>query len=53
MKEFQKYFFLKSYNLTPSFDDIEGLFGVKYFLNIVVVDYEENKNFNLTELNLF
>ena len=33
-------FFLKSYNLTPSYPDIEGIFGVKYFLNVVVVDDE-------------
>ena len=46
-------FFLKSYNLTPSYPDIEGIFGVKYFLNLVVVDENENRYFKLAEVNLF
>ena len=46
-------FFLKSYNLTPSYPDIEGFFGVKYFLNFVVVDGEDNRFFKFAEINLF
>ena len=46
-------FFLKTYNLTPSYPDIEGIFGVKYFLNLVVVDDNENRYFKLAEVNLF
>ena len=46
-------FFLKSYNLTPSYPDIEGFFGVKYFLNLVVVDDDENRYFKYSELNLY
>ena len=46
-------FFLKSYNLTPTYPDIEGIFGVKYFLNFVVVDAEDNRYFKLAEINLF
>jgi len=45
--------FLKSYNLTPSYPDIEGFFGVKYFLNFVVVDGEDNRFFKFAEINLF
>ena len=46
-------FFLKSYNLTPSYPDIEGIFGVKYFLNLVVVDDNDNRYFKLAEINLY
>ena len=46
-------FFLKTYNLTPSYPDIEGIFGVKYFLNLVVVDDNENRYFKFAEVNLF
>ena len=45
-------FFLKSYNLTPSYPDIEEIFGVKYFLNFVVVDGEDNRYFKFAEINL-
>ena len=44
--------FLKTYNLTPTLPDIEGIFGVKYFLNLVVVDDKENRYYTLTEVNL-
>jgi vacuolar protein sorting-associated protein 26 len=46
-------FFLKSYNLTPSYPDIEGIFGVKYFLNLQVVDEGNNRYYKLAEINLF
>ena len=45
--------FLKSYNLTPSYPDIEGIFGVKYFLNLIVADDNDNRYFKYAELNLF
>ena len=46
-------FFLKSYNITPSYPNIEEFFGVKYFLNFVVVDGEDNRYFKFAEINLF
>ena len=46
-------FFLKSYNITPSYPDIEEIFGVKYFINFVVVDAEDNRYFKFAEINLF
>ena len=45
--------FLKSYNITPSYPNIEEIFGVKYFLNFVVVDADENRYFKYAEINLF
>ena len=44
--------FLKSYNLTPSYPDVEGIFGVKYFLNLIVADDNDNRYFKYAELNL-
>ena len=45
-------FFLKSYNLTPSYQNIEGIFAVKYFLNLIVVDDSNYKYFKMAEVNL-
>jgi vacuolar protein sorting-associated protein 26 len=46
-------FFLKSYNITPSYPDVEEMFGVKYFINFVVVDGDDNRYFKYTEIKLF
>ena len=46
-------FFLKSYNLTPSYFDVEGIFGVQYFLNLIVVEYNNNRYYKSTEINLY
>ena len=46
-------FFLKSYNLTPSYFDIEGIFGVKYFLNLIVIDCYNNRYYKSAEINLY
>ena len=46
-------FFLKSYNITPTYPNIEEIFGVKYFINFVVVDGEDNRYFKFAEINLF
>jgi len=46
-------FFLKSYNLTPSYLDVEGIFEVKYFLNLTVVDDDNNMYYKSAEINLF
>ena len=45
--------FLKSYNLTPSYPNIEDIFGVKYFINFIVVDAEDNRYFKFSEVSLF
>jgi len=46
-------FFLKSYNLTPSYLDVEGIFEVKYFLNLTVVDDDDNMYYKSAEINLY
>ena len=46
-------FFLKSYNITPSYPNIEEIFGVKYFINFVIVDNEDNRYFKFAEINLY
>ena len=45
--------FLKSYNITPSYPNIEEIFGVKYFINFVIVDDDDNRYFKYAEINLF
>ena len=46
-------FFLKSYNLTPSYFNVEGIFGVKYFLNLIVIDCNNNRYYKSAEINLY
>ena len=46
-------FFLKSYNLTPSYPNIDNVFCVRYFLNLVIADEEDNRYFKQKEICLF
>jgi len=46
-------FFLKSYNLTPSYPNIDNVFCVRYFLNLVIADDEDNRYFKQKEICLF
>jgi len=46
-------FFLKSYNLTPSYPNIDNIFCVRYFLNLVIADDEDNRYFKQKEICLF
>ena len=46
-------FFLKSYNLTPTYPNIDGVFCVKYFLNLVMADEDDNRYFKQKEIKLF
>ena len=46
-------FFLKSYNLTPTYPNVENIFGVKYFLNLVIADDQDNRYFKQKEICLF
>ena len=46
-------FFLKSYNLTPTYPNIDDMFCVRYFLNLVIADEEENRYFKQKEICLF
>ena len=46
-------FFLKSYNLTPTYPNIDNMFCVRYFLNLVIADEEHNRYFKQKEICLF
>ena len=46
-------FFLKSYNLTPTYQNVDNVFCVKYFLNLVIADEEDNRYFKQKEICLF
>ena len=46
-------FFLKSYNLTPTYPNIDNVFCVRYFLNLVIADEEDNRYFKQKEICLF
>ena len=46
-------FFLKSYNLTPTYPNIDNIFFVKYYLNLVIADEEDNRYFKQKEICLF
>ena len=46
-------FFLRSYNLTPTYPNIDNVFFVKYYLNLVIADDEDNRYFKQKEICLF
>lgn len=46
-------FFLKSYNLTPTYNNINNIFCVRYFINLIIGDFENNTFFKQTEIKLF
>ena len=46
-------FFLKSYNLTPTYQNIDNIFCVRYFLNLVIADEEDNRYFKQKEICLY
>ena len=46
-------FFLKSYNLTPTYPNIDNIFFVKYYLNLVIADDKDNRYFKQKEICLF
>ena len=46
-------FFLLPYNLTPTYIDIASFFSVRYYLNIVIKDQDNNKYFKQKEIFLY
>ena len=46
-------FFLKSYNLTPTYQNVDNVFCVRYFLNLVIADEDDNRYFKQKEICLF
>ena len=45
--------FLKTYNLTPTYRNIYNIFSVKYYVKIIVGDFNSNTFFKQTEIKLF
>ena len=45
--------FLSTYNLTPTYIDIASYFSTRYFLNLVIIDQENNRYFKQKEIFLF
>lgn len=45
--------YLSSYDLTPTFKNVQNKFSVKYFLNLVIVDEEDRRYFKQSEIVLF
>ena len=46
-------FFLKPYDLTPTFNNINNKFSVQYFINLVLTDVEDRKYFKQHEIIMF
>ena len=46
-------FFLEPYNLTPSYIDVAGNFSVRYYLNLIIKDQNNNRYFKQKEIFLY
>ena len=45
--------FLQAYNnLTPSFINVNNKFSVQYYLNLVLIDFDDRRYFKQMEINL-
>jgi vacuolar protein sorting-associated protein 26 len=45
--------YLSPYPLTPSYENVQGMFSVKYGLNLVLVDHEDRRYFKQQEIRLY
>jgi vacuolar protein sorting-associated protein 26 len=45
--------FLKAYDLTPTYKNVNNKFSVKYYLNLVLVDQEDRRYFKQQEIILW
>ena len=45
--------FLKSYNLTPTYRNVHNIFSLKYYINLVIGDFNGNTFFKQAEIRLF
>ena len=45
--------FLKSYELTPTYKNVNNKFSVRYFLNLVLIDEEDRRYFKQQEITLW
>ena len=45
--------YLAPYNLTPSYDNVHNKFGVRYSINLVLVDEEDRRYFKQQDITLY
>ena len=45
--------FLAPYDLTPTYKNVANRFGVKYYLNLVLVDEEDRRYFKQQEITMY
>lgn len=45
--------FLKAYDLTPTYKNVNNKFSVRYFLNLVLVDEEDRRYFKQQEVTFW
>ena len=45
--------YLNSYSLTPTYRNVGNVFSVKYYIKLVIGDFENNSFFKQTEIKLF
>lgn len=45
--------FLSDYDLTPTYNNVNNKFSVKYFFNLVLVDEEDRRYFKQQEITLY
>ena len=45
--------FLKSYNLTPTYKNVHSIFNLRYYVNLIIGDFENNTFFKQAEIQLF
>ena len=45
--------YLNSYSLTPTYRNVGNVFSVKYYINLVIGDFDNNTFFKRTEIKLF
>jgi vacuolar protein sorting-associated protein 26 len=45
--------YLSGFDLTPTYRNIHGMFSVRYYLNLVLVDEEDRRYFKQQEITLW
>jgi vacuolar protein sorting-associated protein 26 len=46
-------FFLSPFELTPTYENVNNIFSVKYYLNLVIIDQKNERYFKQQEITLF
>ena len=46
-------FFLSPYELTPTYKNINNIFSVKYYINLVIIDIKDKRYYKQHEIILY